>query len=183
MKRSNQKYTFIFPGNSPTELKADPFLGTKILQHVDDWIFREAERWPHPWHFLLDVRRLPPAAYDLFQAAESVSHAINRLENMLYCGATLQRDLCEEMTKQERERNRARATRLARNSSGSKYNTDFGKATGRRCLMNAPQIDLIRGKLKAERALVKRHGRKGLKPLPIPTAAEFDPIVLLEAIS
>src|SRR5215469_9322591 len=92
-----QKHTFTFPGQKPTELKSDPFLGTKILQHVEDWILQEAERWEHPWRFLLDCPQLPDAAYDLFRAAESVSGAINLIAKMAVGFATLQRDIVTEM--------------------------------------------------------------------------------------
>jgi hypothetical protein len=87
----------VYPGNTPTRLKADPFLGTKILQNVPDWILREAERWSNPWGFLNGVRDLPKSAYDLFRAAESVSCASKRIHKMLFGAATMQSDLIEEM--------------------------------------------------------------------------------------
>src|SRR5262249_2910522 len=113
-----QASEFWFPGNSPTELKGDPFLGAKILQHVDARIFTQSERrnrrpW-NPWRFLLEVPRLPPAEYDLFGAAESVWRAMNHVQAMLYGGATLPRDLAQNMQDQANKGNYAEAERIAK---------------------------------------------------------------------
>jgi hypothetical protein len=67
------------PGNSPRELKADPFLDS--LRHVPEWILSEAERREDCWDFLLGIRGFPVGYYDIFRAAKSVSHAIRRLKD------------------------------------------------------------------------------------------------------
>lgn len=71
-----QKFTWIYSGQKPTKLKADPFLGRKILQHAPDWILREAERWEHPWRFLLGVRKLPRACYRYTKVLDNRKRAI-----------------------------------------------------------------------------------------------------------
>ena len=151
---TRQKFTFLLPGQSPTQLRADPFLGQFVLQHAEEWIFQEAERWPHPWRFLLDVRRLPPACYDFFRAAESVSRAINRVLHSLYGGATLQRDLREEMARRDRAGDKTGATQIA---------TKLVRAMLRHGLWTDRKGDpaeFIAWKTEGLAALRKRHGKK-----------------------
>ncbi len=92
--------TVIFPGQGPTELKADPFLGRKILQHVPLSELREAEQTPHPWRYLLNGH-YAPACMDLFRAAESVSCAFDRLIRIVWGGATLNCDYMSELNKSQ----------------------------------------------------------------------------------
>jgi hypothetical protein len=165
-----QKYTFTFKGQNPTDLKADPFLGAKILQHAPDFIFREAERWPHPWRFLLDVRGLPPACYDLFRAAESVSRAMQRYQNMLAGFATFQRDLGEEMQERSQKGDVKGATQLAEKLSREMVKHGLWQDDSPRAIEDEPSRELQSLKAKAEQALVKRHGRKNLS---IPKAKDF----------
>jgi len=177
MTQPVQTFTFIPPGHSPTELKSDPFLRTKILQHVDDWIFREAERWPHPWRFLLGVRRLPPAAYDLFKAAESVSHAMNRLLKTLYGGATLQRDLIEEMQRHAERGDEAGAERLAMKELRQLLKYGLWKP-----ILNSSKMpDEARREIEswetAAKRTLARHGQ--LNPLPLPHAKGLNPTACL----
>jgi hypothetical protein len=160
-----QKFTWLFPGQSPTDLKADPFLGNHILQDVPDWIFREAERWPHPWQFLLGVRRLPLHCYDLFQAAESASRAMNRAQNMSFGGATLQRDLPQEMQMKAQVGDIVGATKIAK-----KIVVGMVRHGLWRDQANEPAV-FKEWRTQAEAGLQKRYGKK-FKPWPVKTAAE-----------
>lgn len=83
-------------GNSPIELKVDPFLHRLFFQYVDDWILREAERWDDPWQFLLSVPGLPLGCYDFFTAGVSFLKALNRLVHIEYGGATIHRCLWDK---------------------------------------------------------------------------------------
>lgn len=172
-----EKFTFIFPGQSPTELRADPFLGAKVLQHAPDWLFLEAERWEHPWRFLLAVRDLPPACYDLFRAAETVSHAMNRVQNRLYGGATPQRDLSEEMLKRNQRGDKAGATQCAKKLVRAMLRHGLWKDHGGSLMTDKGRQKIDLWKMEAEQALKKRHGKASLKPLP--TAEEGDPVACL----
>ena len=167
--KPKQRHTWIFPGQTPSELKADPFLGVKILHAAPDWIFAEAERWPHPWRFLRDVRSLPPACYDLFKAAESVSHAMNRYQKMPAGLATFQRDLADEMCKRSQTGDAKGAKQV-----GAKIITAMLKhGLWRDDFRSEARREDEAMKAQAERALVKRHGRKALKPQPVLSAQEF----------
>lgn len=107
------EHTYIFPGQSPRQLKADPFLDAKVLHKVPDWIINEADRWPDPWSFLLGVRALPSTCYALFRAAASVSRAMRRVLYMSWGGATLQRNVADAIGEQQKNGNTKEASRLA----------------------------------------------------------------------
>lgn len=177
-----QKHTFIFPGQNPTQLKSDPFLGAKIMQHVEDWILREAERWDHAWRFLLNCRNLPLAAYDLFKAAESVSVAMNRMQNMLAGFATMQRDLVMEMVKRNQNGDKSGATRLGKKIVRELLKRDlWGNEADWPAMPDETRRVIELWKSEGKRQLLKRHGRKGLEPQPFLGAAQHDPEAYLMA--
>jgi hypothetical protein len=164
------KYTFTFPGQKPTELKADPFLGRCVLQHAPDWIFREAERWDHPWRFLLGVRGLPPACYDLFKAAESLSAAMNLLLHMLYGGATLTRgSLAVEGQERERSGNKPGANQKARKLIRAQVRHGLWSPADEAGLATTPTLEAWARQAKAE--LEKRYGKNFV--VPVKTVDQF----------
>lgn len=177
-----QKHTFIFPGQRPTDLKSDPFVGTKILQHVEDWILIEAERWPDPWRFLLGCRQLPDAAYDLFGAAASVSAAINHIAKMPAGFTTMQRDIVTEMTERNKSGDRAGATRLGQKLVREMVKHDlWGNEADWPAMPDEVHRIIESLKSEAKRQLLKRHGLKGLTPQPLLTAAQREPEAYLMA--
>jgi hypothetical protein len=161
-----------YDGDSPVELRNDPFLSAHIFQHGPEWLFREAERrWnegDHPWRFLIGVKKLPPACYDFFRAAESVSSAMELIEHCLYGGATLPRRLLvNEMQDLARAGNATGANRVAAKIVRGLVKFDLWKDAGQ----THPQLEAW--KSEAEADLRKRYGRK-LKPASLPTTRQFN---------
>ncbi len=169
-----KKFTFFPPGQSPTELKADPFLGRFILPRVQDWIIREAERREDTWRFLLGVRDLHPDCYGFFRAAESLSRAMNHVLQMLYGGATLPRYLPAEMTRLEREGDVAGARRIAKKLVRAQIRhglwfpwTDEDRRYAGEA--NLRTLEALAGQARAD--LEKRHGKNFV--VPVKTMDQF----------
>jgi hypothetical protein len=168
----DERDTFVFPGQSPTELRADPFLSAHILQRAEEWLFREAERrWKegdNPWRFLLGVKDLSPACYDFFRAAESVSSATELVSHCLYGGATIPRGpLADEAQRRAVAGDQSGASRTAGKVVRGMVTFGLWNDNGQ------PHAQLEAWKAKAEVDLRKRHGRK-FEPSRLPTARQFN---------
>jgi len=158
------KYSFRFPGQSPTDLKADPFLGRFVLQHAPERIFRDAEGQPHPWRFLLAVPGLPSCCYALFKAADSVSTAISLLLHTPYGGATLTRGhLAVEAQERPRWGGAAGAGQSAKKLIRALVRSGLWSFADQAGLATTPELEAMARQAQAE--LQKRHGRDFLAPV------------------
>jgi hypothetical protein len=158
----------ILPWNTPSKLKADPLLRRLFVQYVDDWILREAEKWDHPWQFLLGVRGLPLGCYDFFKAAVSVSIATEKLVHMTYRGATLSRNL--SVLQARANRNECAAQKAAVKLFRAQYKHGFWQTFK----SEKERIQFEQLREKEDKRLCKQHGRNWRTKFVLPSREESE---------
>src|SRR5262249_4800849 len=84
------KSDYVF--NSVCDLANDRGFIGKPLSAIPDseWLFPEAERWPDPWKFLLELPCLPKPFERLFRAAQSQRRALSRLAEIIRAGGSVE---------------------------------------------------------------------------------------------
>src|SRR5437867_889882 len=179
MRRDKRPF---LPGNSPTELKADPGLPGKILSNVPEWMLREGEHREDCWEFLLGVGRLPVGCYDLFRAAVSLDRAVGKLGRMSIGIATLNCDMLPEIPRLQARGEKQKAERLAKKVHGRLLRVGLWPDQPRTGTKEAQQQELLAWKREEQRKRLKRYGREGLKPESLPTAEESQNDYLVENV-
>lgn len=161
------------PGNSPSELKRDPFLFRQFLRHVKDATLKEAERREDTWEFLLGVRGLPGDCKRFFKACASVSRAMVKLTGMQIDTEKLNRSLLDEMLEARATGDMQTAEQRCEKLCRAYYRHGLWDDLMRDAKDENVRIQLNQMRTKIERTLRKQTGRNW-KPTVIPDQAESE---------
>ncbi len=163
-----------FPeGGKPSELKRDPFLKGLCLHCVPDSILNEAENREDTWAFLLNARKLPQQCRNLFRAGASVQKAWERLAQMHYGGAFLNRSLLDEALKARAGNDTATTDKACIKLFRAIHTHGIWKDVPPAFKNEDQRTQFRQMREKEEEKISKRHGQHW-QPTPLPTETEFE---------